>query len=93
MRKTLRDIEARALEAQRAGDFELAATLWRTLIVEAPGWENGYPHYYLADCLTRLGRVDMAEEAYRKAIEIAPEDKLFALGLQSLLDARKSGNV
>jgi len=91
MHQDPREIESHALEAQRAGNFALAAELWQKLIMIEPRWESGYPYYYLADCCTRLGSFDQAEEAYRRAIEVAPEDELFSVGLQSFLDARKTG--
>jgi hypothetical protein len=44
-------------------------------------------HVYYADTLCRLGRAEEAWPAYRKGMELAPNDRnLIALGLQCLWD-------
>jgi Flp pilus assembly protein TadD len=78
MAQSPREIEKHALEAQRAGQYELAISLWREIIEMAPNWEHGYAHYYLADCYTCTGQLDEAEQAYRKAIELEPQNEMFS---------------
>lgn len=89
----LRDLEASALREQRSGRFGEAAAVWERLIALNDRWEHGYPHYHLADCYTRLGRLDDAERAYVKAMEVAREDDLFRDALGSLRTAREGGLI
>jgi tetratricopeptide (TPR) repeat protein len=93
MTNDLRELEAAALEAQRDGRFYDAIPMWNTILARQPTWEHGYAHYYLADCYTRTGQISLAEDAYRMAIAIAPEDTLFSDTLNSLLEARRLGNI
>jgi small glutamine-rich tetratricopeptide repeat-containing protein alpha len=93
MAQNLVEMEKRALEAQRAGQYESAIRLWREIIEIVPNWEHGYAHYYLADCYTRTGQFDEAEQAYRRAIELEPQNEMFSSGLQSFIDARRSGAI
>lgn len=86
-----RRLEERALQLQRDGSFAEATDVWLALVQAIPNWEFGYPHYYLADCYTRIGQLDLAEAAYRRAIAIAPEDALFSDALKSFLEARAAG--
>jgi tetratricopeptide (TPR) repeat protein len=87
----LRQIEARAFAAQKAGRYADAIGLWRSILDAQPNWEHGYAQYYLADCYVRTKQFQCAEEAYRRAVEIGPQDKLFTAALQSFLQARQSG--
>jgi tetratricopeptide (TPR) repeat protein len=91
--RNLRELEADALTAQRLENWSAALALWSTILADRPNWEGGYGYYYLADCYTRLGQLDSAEEAYRRAISIAPEDSLFSEALGSLVEARKLGHI
>jgi tetratricopeptide (TPR) repeat protein len=91
MSQNPRDVEARALQAQKAGEYRVAIELWRAIIELQPNWEHGYAHYYLADCYIMVGDSDRAEQEYRRAIDLAPQDELFSIALQSLVDARRSG--
>ena len=86
-----RQVELRALEAQQAGDFVGAIALWNELLKEYPNWELGYSHYSLADCYTRIGELDLAEEAYKKAMSLSPQDTLFSNALESFVSARAAG--
>ena len=88
MTDELRITEAKAFAAQKAGDYNDAARLWLDLICRAPCWEFGYLYYNLANCYVRLARLDEAEQAYKRAISVAPEDQMFSEALQSLLQAR-----
>ncbi len=87
----LRDMERQALEAQKGGEYGVAIGQWLAIINVAPNWEHGYAHYYLADCYTRTGELDKAEAALRRAVELAPEDEIFSIGLESFLEGRKTG--
>ena len=89
----LRELEAMALEAQKQGQYDRAIEFWSQLLGEAPSWESGYAHYYLADCYLRSGQVALAEKAYREAISISPGDTLFSDALTSLQDAKRAGYV
>jgi tetratricopeptide (TPR) repeat protein len=87
----LRDIEAKAFEAQYAGDYAAAIGHWLNLVRRQPNWESGNPYYNLANCYFEMGRIAEAEEAYRKAADIAPEDDMFVDALNSLIEARRAG--
>jgi tetratricopeptide (TPR) repeat protein len=87
------EIEKRAFEAERAGQYQAAIGLWREIIEIVPNWEHGYAHYNLAHCCTCTGQLDEAEQAYRRAIELEPQNEMFSIALQSLVDARRSGAI
>lgn len=89
----LRALEADAFAAQRSEDWPAALALWTRILASQPNWECGYGYYNQADCYTRLGQLDSAEEAYRRAILVAPEDSLFSDTLESLVEARKLGRI
>jgi tetratricopeptide (TPR) repeat protein len=89
----LRELEAKALAAQRSENWDLAVAVWNSILADQPNWESGYGYYNLADCYTRLGQLDSAEAAYRQAISIAPEDSLFSETLESLVEARRAGHI
>ena len=89
----VRQSESEAYAAQSAGDFERAIQIWVEILEKYPQWEGGYAHYYLADCYTRTGRIDLAIEAYREAIALGPNDKLFSDALESLMQARNLGRI
>jgi tetratricopeptide (TPR) repeat protein len=91
MSEDLRETETRALKAQKVGDFGAAIDLWRAIIEIQPNWEHGYAHYYLADCYTRIGEFDKAEQEYKAAIQLEPQNEMFSTALQSIIDARRSG--
>ena len=93
MSESLQNIESKAFEAQNAGEYTAAIGHWLNLIRRQPNWEFGYAHYNLDNCYVRMRRIAEAEEAYRKAMDIAPEDELFADALNSLLDARRAGTL
>lgn len=89
----LRRVEKAALSAQKSGNFKDASEKWEYIIRVEPRWEAGYAFYYLADCYVRLGKIDLAESAYRKAFEISPEDSLFSDALDSFVNARSAGHI
>jgi tetratricopeptide (TPR) repeat protein len=90
MSQNLRETETLALAAQKAGEYGAAIRLWRAIIDIQSNWKHGYAHYYLADCYTRIGEFNRAEEEYRTAIELEPENEMFSIALESLIDARRS---
>lgn len=72
----IRAREARA--AQRAGDVELAAALWRQLVEtwpEEPEFLHG-----LGDALAALGQCEEAVEAYRETTRLDPAEPWAVLG-------------
>jgi gamma-glutamyltranspeptidase/glutathione hydrolase len=73
------------------GHWPTSAEIYLDGGVPAPGAR--FTNKPLADCYTRLGELNLAEEAYRSAIDLAPEDGLFAAGLRSLVDARSAGHL
>ena len=85
--------EAEALKAAENGNHASAVSLWKEILSAYPNWEHGYGHYHLGNCYVDAGRLDLAIEAYRKAIDLAPEDSLFSETLESLLEARKLGYI
>lgn len=89
----VRQKEREAFAAEKDGDFESAILIWEQILEAYPRWENGYAHYHLADCYTRTGQIDLAVEAYRNAIALAPKDTMFSEALESLLKARKLGHI
>jgi tetratricopeptide (TPR) repeat protein len=89
----VREKEAQAIAAQNEGDFENAIQIWKQILGAYPNWEHGYAHYHLANCYVDAAQIDLAVEAYRKAIAIAPEDTMFSEALDSLLEARKMGHI
>jgi tetratricopeptide (TPR) repeat protein len=93
MSENLRELERDALEAQRSEKYPEAIALWKRLLALNREWERGYPFYYIADCYTHIGELELAEEAYRNAIGLAPEDELFTVALSSLVEARNRGHL
>ena len=91
--RSLRELEVDALTAQKLEKWSIALEIWKEILLNQPDWESGYGYYNLADCYTRLGQIDAAEAAYRKAISIAPEDSLFSDTLRSLMEARNLGHI
>jgi tetratricopeptide (TPR) repeat protein len=88
-----RALEKAAFELSRLQDYMGAAAVWERLLGVYDRWENGYAHYYLADCYTRIGRLDDAENAYLRAIQLSPHDDMFTEALTSLRAARAAGHV
>jgi tetratricopeptide (TPR) repeat protein len=93
MAQSLIEIEKRALEAQKDGEYEAAIRLWREIIEIVPNWEHGYAHYNLADCYTCTAQLDEAEEAHRLAVELEPQNEMFSSALESFMEARRSGAI
>ena len=77
--------EARAL--LQAGQTERAVVAFQQALAEAPGWAAG--HNDLGVALQALGRTQDAGQAYRRAMDLDPDDPrpLFNLGnLMLVLD-------
>ncbi len=91
MNTPLRDVECQALNFQKSGKYIAAIELWKNIVQKNPEWERGYPYYYMADCYCRLKLFDDAENFYRMASKVAPEDEMFSTALESFIEARKSG--
>ncbi|MBN9248501.1 MAG: tetratricopeptide repeat protein [Hyphomicrobium sp.] len=89
----VRTLEREALDAQKRGNHVLAVDCWRRILNVHDNWEHGYAHYNLANCYVSLGRLDEAENEYRDAIRIEPNDALFTEALSSLQAARRDGLI
>ncbi len=84
------DMDRQADDAYRAGDNELAARLYRTLVgsmpTESPYW------YRLANTLVRTGDYHDAAAAYRRTLALDPENARawHNLGIVRLRQAQQS---
>lgn len=74
---------AKAAELRAADDLEGAARLYSLAAIEAP--DDPEPHHHLGGIQVRQGRLDLAEAAYRRALERAPQADATARVLGVLL--------
>lgn len=61
---------AKAAELRATNDLEGAGRLYGLAAIEAP--DDPEPHHHLGGVLVRQGRLDLAEAAYRRALDRAP---------------------
>lgn len=71
MKRPIDPLLTKAAELRAANDLEGAGRLYSLAATEAP--DDPEPHHHLGGVLARLGRLDLAEAAYRRALEHAPE--------------------
>ena len=62
-----------AFELYKSGQFESAINAFERGLVQSP--RNGKAHYYLAECLTHLGKIDEALVHYERTVEYDPASK------------------
>jgi predicted Zn-dependent protease len=70
---------ARAIATYRRGEIEVALPIVAGLIAAEP--DNAYFHELHGQMLFETGRVEAALPAYRRAIELAPNEPLIAISL------------
>jgi tetratricopeptide (TPR) repeat protein len=83
--KDLVELEQKALAARAEGDVEKAAELFTALVQKQPNWEHGAGFYNLACCYEDLGKFDLADECYRRALQFEPKFDIFVGGYASFL--------
>jgi tetratricopeptide (TPR) repeat protein len=86
------DLKAQYQEAFGAfarGDLTGAVTRYETLVGESPGFALGFQG--LAEVYARLGQLDDAIAAIRRAIELEPEESLYHTSLSRFL--QRQGNI
>ena len=86
------DLKARYQEAFGAfarGDLTGAVTRYEALLGEAPDFALGFQG--LAEAYARLGQIDEAIAAIRRAIELEPGESLYHTSLSRFL--QRQGNI
>ena len=87
---TPEQMERRALEAMRAGQYTKAVSLWQEILERSPGQSRAL--YNLACCYSRTGELDQAalrlEEAYKAGMS-DPELPQSDPDLEALRESRK----
>jgi protein O-GlcNAc transferase len=78
-----------ALAEEKAGDLPRALQLMEELEHRLPGWDE--PPLRLAEALRGAGRLDEAEQAYGRVLELNPRREAALLGLAGLLIMRGAG--
>jgi predicted Zn-dependent protease len=86
------DLRSRYQEAFGAfarGEVEVAVTRYEALVAQAPDFALAFQG--LAEAYARLGQLDDAIAAIRRAIELEPEESLYHTSLSRFL--QRQGNI
>src|SRR4051812_31226270 len=81
----LMHLEKMSLDAVKSGNHELAIDCFRKIITIQPNYEHGACFYNLACSYEDIGKIDLARENYKKALEYMPNDEIYLGGYASFL--------
>ena len=82
---TLAKLDEEALLLKNAGRNEEAAEIYTQIVQQQPDWEHGQSLHNLAQCYEDLGRLELAEKFYKRALNMQPAYDIFLGGYASFL--------
>lgn len=83
------ELEEQGLCYIREGKYLEAIKAFNKIIDKNPSYEHGNIYYNLGGCYEDIGKLDKAEECYKKVLEYEPNDTIKLGGLGSLYFIQK----